>query len=91
VARALARAAGGALVSTSANRSGEPPPSHPGELDPRLVALLDGVLDGGRTPGGAPSTVVTVGTEGPRLVREGAVPFEAVLGVAETALRGSSA
>ena len=77
VARALARLAGGAIVSTSANLSGAPPPAAPGELAAALVARLDAVLDGGRTPGGLASTVVVVGGEGEavRLVRDGAVPF----------------
>jgi len=38
VARALARAAGGALVSTSANVSGEPPPADAAALSPALDA-----------------------------------------------------
>ncbi len=84
IARALAREAGGAIVSTSANPSGAPPPSAPGALAPALVALLDGVLDGGPTPGGLPSTVVAVEGEGIRLVRDGAVPFGSV----QAALRG---
>ncbi len=79
VARALARAAGGAIVSTSAILSGEPPPSSPGALAPDLVARLDAVLDAGRTPGGLPSTVVEVaGDGGVRLLRPGAVPLEQV-------------
>ncbi len=78
VARALARAAGGAIVSTSANLSGEPPPASPGQLAPALVSRLDAVLDGGATPGGLPSTVVAVERGGVRLVREGAVPFRDV-------------
>jgi L-threonylcarbamoyladenylate synthase len=78
IARALARAAGGALVSTSANAAGEPPPCRAGDLSPALAARLDGVLDGGPTPGGLPSTVVAVDGEAVRLVREGAVPFGAV-------------
>jgi len=78
VARALALAAGGALVSTSANAAGEPPPARAGDLSPALAARLDGVLDGGPTPGGLPSTVVALEGEGIRLVREGAVPFGAV-------------
>jgi L-threonylcarbamoyladenylate synthase len=78
VAARLALEAGGALVATSANRSGEPPPASPAALDPALVARLDLVLDAGDAPGGLPSTVVAV--EGERLVllRPGAVPFEAV-------------
>jgi L-threonylcarbamoyladenylate synthase len=79
VARALARAAGGALVSTSANFSGEPPPADAAALSPALVAQIDHVLDGGRTPGGLPSTIVALGADGPRLLRAGPVPFEVVV------------
>jgi len=34
------------LVSTSANLAGEPPARTRPELDPRLLALLDGLIDG---------------------------------------------
>ena len=47
-------------------------------LDPGLLARIDLVLDGGETPGGLPSTVVEVGPGGVRLVRAGAVPWDAV-------------
>jgi L-threonylcarbamoyladenylate synthase len=83
IARALARAAGGALVSTSANPAGGPPPVRPEDLEPALRARVDLVLDGGPAPGGLPSTVVALEPAGPRLVRAGAVPFEQV----ERALR----
>ncbi len=43
---ALCRAWGGPLVSTSANRAGEPPARTREELDPRLLALLQGWVDG---------------------------------------------
>ena len=43
---ALCEAWGGPLVSTSANLAGEPPARQRGDLDPRLLARLDGVLDG---------------------------------------------
>ncbi len=78
VARALARAAGGAIVSTSANVSGAAPPAEAAELSPALVARIDHVLDGGRTPGGLPSTVVAVEGTVLRLVRAGPVPLDAV-------------
>ncbi len=78
LARALARAAGGALVSTSANPSGGPPPAQVADLEPRLRGAVDHVLDGGPTPGGRPSTVVAVEGESVRLVRAGAVSFERV-------------
>lgn len=79
VARALALAAGGALVATSANPAGGAPPCRAEDLSPELVLRLDGVLDGGPTPGGRPSTVVALDGEAPRLVREGAVPFARIL------------
>jgi len=79
VARALAAAAGGALVSTSANPSGGPPPARVEDLDQALREAVDLVLDGGATPGGLPSTVVEVGPEGVRVVRAGAIAVERVL------------
>ena len=78
VARALARAAGGAIVSTSANPSGEPPPADAAALSPALRARLDAVLDAGPAPGGLPSTIVAVNEEELRLVRIGVIAFDAV-------------
>jgi len=75
VARALCRAAGGAIVSTSANPAGGPPPVAAGALDAGLLARIDGVLDAGPTPGGLPSTVVRVDGGRLTLLRDGAVPF----------------
>ena len=40
---------------------------------------LDAVLDGGETPGGSPSTLVDVRGEKPILIREGEIPWEAVI------------
>ncbi|HEY6098158.1 MAG TPA: L-threonylcarbamoyladenylate synthase [Anaeromyxobacter sp.] len=84
IARALALAAGGALVSTSANTSGDPPPVRADDLSPALRSRLDGVLDAGPTPGGLPSTVVVLERGEAVLVRDGAVPLRDVL----AALRG---
>jgi L-threonylcarbamoyladenylate synthase len=83
VARALAREAGGALVATSANLAGGPPPATPSALAPGLVARLDHVLDGGPAPGGLPSTVAGCDGEVLRVLRPGPVPAEAL----ERALR----
>ena len=46
IVTALCKTFGGPLVSTSANRSGEPPAFERGQLDPALLALLDGVCEG---------------------------------------------
>jgi L-threonylcarbamoyladenylate synthase len=81
-ARALAAEAGGALVATSANLSGEPPACRAQDLSATLVRRLDAVLDAGPTPGGLPSTIIAVERGSARLVREGAVPFDAVDAIA---------
>ncbi len=87
VASALAVAAGGALVSTSANPSGQPPPTTATGLDGALRARLDLVLDGGATPGGRPSTVVAIEEGRLTLLRPGAVAVEAVRAAAGGALK----
>jgi len=79
VARELAARAGCALVSTSANPSGGAPPRAVAELAPALLAQVDGVLDAGRTPGGAPSTVVRVEGLVVTVLRQGAVPIAEVV------------
>jgi L-threonylcarbamoyladenylate synthase len=64
----------GPLVSTSANRSGEPPVREPGELARELQDQLDSVLDAGRREG-EPSAIVDFTQTSPRLVREGEPTF----------------
>jgi L-threonylcarbamoyladenylate synthase len=62
----------GPLTGTSANRSGQPPISDPDELARELGGDLDLLVDGGATPGGAPSTIVDATLEPPRVLRAGA-------------------
>ena len=70
VAAVLARV-GGPITGTSANRAGEAAPRTAEEVEAGLGDGMDLVLDGGGTPGGAPSTVVDcTGGEG-RVVRAG--------------------
>jgi L-threonylcarbamoyladenylate synthase len=78
VARALAELCGHPLTATSANRSGEPATDDPDEVASRLrdIAVL---VDAGRSPGGAPSTVVDASSSQIRLLREGALPWNRVL------------
>ena len=73
VTLALLRAAGRALTGTSANRSGEPPPSCAEEVARQLPGLVDVILDGGPTAGGAGSTVADCTVWPPRILRQGPV------------------
>jgi L-threonylcarbamoyladenylate synthase len=76
-ALALLRAVGAPLATTSANRSGEPEAMTPVEVA-RLGGLA-AVLDGGRAPGGVPSTLLDLSGAEPRILREGPIPAEALL------------
>jgi len=60
----------GPIVSTSANRSGEPPVSSPDDLAHDLHEALDGLLDLGRREG-EPSAIVDFTGDQPRITREG--------------------
>ena len=73
VAQALVRALGQPITAPSANPSGQPPPSTAAEVLAYFPSGLAIVLDGGATAGGAPSTVVDVTVDPPRVLRAGAV------------------
>ena len=72
VARALLRATGPMAV-TSANLSGQPSPSTVKEVFAQLGGRIALIIDGGRTPGGVPSTVVDCVEAEPRVLREGPI------------------
>jgi L-threonylcarbamoyladenylate synthase len=79
VTRALCAACGVPLTATSANVSGEPPTNDPDVVGRSLGSLLDLLIDAGFTPGGAPSTIVDATGSEPRLIRAGAIAWDAVL------------
>lgn len=62
----------GPLTGTSANRSGEKPLQNPVEVEEVFGKGLDLILDSGPSPGGRPSTVLSLVGE-IRLLREGPV------------------
>jgi tRNA A37 threonylcarbamoyladenosine synthetase subunit TsaC/SUA5/YrdC len=68
----------GPLVSTSANRSGEPPITTPEMLANDLLEGLDALLDAGPREG-QPSTIVDFTGHDPRVVREGDPDFSQFL------------
>jgi L-threonylcarbamoyladenylate synthase len=64
----------GPLVSTSANRSGEPPVEEPQQLAHDLRIQLDGLVDAGPRRG-EPSAIVDFTGAEPRFIRQGEFSF----------------
>lgn len=78
VARALLRAAGPMAV-TSANISGAQSPITAEEVHQQLGGRIPLIIDGGRTPGGVPSTLVDCTSPELRILREGPVGLAELL------------
>jgi L-threonylcarbamoyladenylate synthase len=76
-ARALLQASG-PLAATSANLSGQPSPSTAEEVRAQLGGRIPLILDGGRTPGGVPSTVVDCLGAEPKVLREGPISSQEI-------------
>jgi L-threonylcarbamoyladenylate synthase len=83
LARAIIAAVGGALAVTSANRSGAPPAVEAREVDGFELSQPLLVIDGGRSPGGVPSTIVLATSEQPEILREGAISASAIAAAIE--------
>jgi len=77
VARALLRAAGPMAV-TSANISSQPSPSTADEVFAQLNGRIPLIIDGGKTPGGVPSTVVDCASDEIKILREGPISLEEI-------------
>jgi len=73
IPRAIARRLGGALLATSANRSGETPAARAEEIARIFGDQLTLIIDGGVAARGRPSSVVKVWRRKWALLREGAV------------------
>ena len=73
----------GPLTGTSANRSGETPLQHPRAVEEVFGKDLDLILDSGPSPGGRPSTIVSLVGE-IRLLRAGPISTQAIQEVLST-------
>jgi L-threonylcarbamoyladenylate synthase len=73
-ARMLADVSGLPITATSANPSGMPPAGDAGKALDYFGEGIDIILDGGRTKGGLPSTIIEITGEKIKFLREGAVP-----------------
>ncbi len=82
VARSVLRAAGPMAV-TSANLSGQPSPSTAEEVLAQLNGRIALILDGGKTPGSVPSTLVDCTGSQPVVVRLGPISLNQILAVME--------
>jgi len=76
--RALIRGAGGAVATSSANRSGQPPARDGAQALQELGGLVAAVLDDGPSPGRQASTIVDCTGDLPRILRRGPIPAEAL-------------
>ena len=77
VAHGLVRTLGEPVTAPSANPSGLEPPTTAAAVVAYFAGGLDLVLDGGPTAGGAPSTVLDMTVEPPKIIRQGAVVVRA--------------
>lgn len=79
VARALPAAFGRPVTATSANPSGLPPADTAAAVGTLANHPRVFIIDGGATPGGAPSTIVDARGAAPVCVRAGAIDWDRVL------------
>jgi len=77
--RSLLDFLGMALTGTSANISGGSSAQTAEEAAASLGDTIDLILDGGRTAGGRPSTVLDVSSGQPSVLREGVLPLKDLL------------
>ena len=85
-AQALLQASTLALAAPSANTSGKPSPTAARHVIDDMDGKIDAVLDGGACSVGVESTVITLATETPRILRPGLITreeIEAVIGAVE--------
>ncbi len=79
--RAFLEEAGFPLTATSANLSGEAEIDDPAEARRLFEGRVDILIDGGKTPGGAVSTIVGLSRGEPELLRPGVVAWDRILAV----------
>ena len=84
VTRILLRFAGPMAV-TSANISGKESPTTAEEVFAQLNGRIELIIDGGKTPGGIPSTLVDCTTQELKVLREGPISEKELLSALEIA------
>lgn len=74
----LIRGSGSPIIGTSANISHEPNPLTAWEVEKQLGGQVDMIIDAGRCPGEAESTVVDVTGKSPLILRRGIISEEEI-------------
>ncbi|MGN1328291.1 MAG: L-threonylcarbamoyladenylate synthase [Eubacterium sp.] len=77
-ARRLIEAAGCPVAAPSANTSGLPSPTRAKYVIDDMMGKIDGIIDGGDCEFGVESTVITLATEKPVILRPGAITKEMI-------------
>lgn len=88
IARRLIKASGCPVAAPSANTSGLPSPTKAKYVIEDMQGKIDAIIDGGDCEFGVESTVITLATKKPTILRPGAVTkemLEAVIGEVEVA------
>jgi L-threonylcarbamoyladenylate synthase len=80
IAAWISHACGAPLTSTSANPAGGEPPISVSAIDGSVLKVADCVIDDGRRPGGAPSTIVRINGPSLELLRSGVIDFDTIRG-----------
>ena len=83
VTMAIIEKSGHALAAPSANLTGQPSPKTAQEVLDYFDNHIEGVLDGGPCQLGVESTIVDLTGEGPKILREGAIPGQEILAFLE--------
>jgi len=78
-ARKLAGLSAGVMISTSANKSGEPPVTSAKEAVKMFSGEVDVIVDGGQSPGEIPSTVLDLSSEELWIHRIGPISGEDII------------
>lgn len=81
IAAALAKTLSFPITATSANLSGAAECSTAAEVIACLEEKIAALIDGGRTTGGAGSTVLDMTTDPPAMLREGVIPASMIYAV----------
>jgi L-threonylcarbamoyladenylate synthase len=66
------------MAVTSANISGRPSPVTARQVHDQLNGRIPLIIDGGKTPGGIPSTIVDCTTDELRILREGPISMDEI-------------